>query len=979
MDSNSTTPGISLTPSADVQQKSRSRAGTLPSSFIHGSSPAGFNQSHSPLNAIGNSEPLGIPYMDSFTLGIPASSPPLEKEGMDIPGSNGSTRRMRSGSLFSTNSIWNDDALQHSPSQGNGPSLLDNSSVHSGSNSNGGSFFSPALGPQQYQGTVPQSFSAMHGYPPQSTLSAGAQTNRNRSYTTTGAVPVSAGMPSMASQATPLHVVDPSGQSRLSTSPFHGSLSQSNDMNVLLDNLMASMNTMHNRNRAQTFSGAPAEADAVLLKQLILAQNYLIQQEQQQEQARNQILAQQPVLQDDIDFSDFRITTNFDNPNLGPTNFLLFDNLPNFIDSIKLWSILSNSLGTRAKGSIKSLKVTTTKSSKLALVECCSVEIAMTLKANFNHLELVPGITLYAAFALVLDKSPTEQNVAKTNNSKTSPNSKGRRTESPTKSLPIDLVNIQLSLLSSVALIAPYDIDMNKVRSMIQSAIRYPNENYKANFGPLPEPIPLRQFDSPKLRELRKSLETCEKELSRPEDKREMSDADLDELAISMLDELPELCYDYLGNTVIQKLFAVIKSPAIKLIMVHEIAPYLTQLGIHKNGTWAIQKIINLCDKDYNQMNVIAESLKPYSLKMFNDQFGNYVLQGCIKFGSPFNDFIIETILDNFLEISNGRFGARCIRTMLELCGKDNAISREQVALVASLIVEYANDLIVNPNGSLLLTWFLDTFNGFDKSPDLRYKLVTDKVISNLGEFCTHKLANLTVLKILSNRSDPELSQRILNRIFGAYDINNENGVPTDLLEHLLAEGLENNAGPLFLYKIVSNPPLMSPGNDIWNDNYHQYVVSMIRRILLEINIVNVQPYRKLMDEVGLASNRLNRSGSTGGRKQKRGHRGSHGASGNLNPHYGMPTSGQYANPYIGQVPAPYNAPMSGQIPLPYGYNGVAPQNGGLQGGPDASQYQDAAVMQQLEQLSLSSAALGYNSNPGTPGVMQLNKRTLFF
>ena len=103
--------------------------------------------------------------MDSFTLGIPASSPPLEKGGMDIPGSNGSTRRMRSGSLFSTNSIWNDDALQHSPSQGNGPSLLDNSSVHSGSNSNGGSFFSPALGPQQYQGTVPQSFSAMHGYP----------------------------------------------------------------------------------------------------------------------------------------------------------------------------------------------------------------------------------------------------------------------------------------------------------------------------------------------------------------------------------------------------------------------------------------------------------------------------------------------------------------------------------------------------------------------------------------------------------------------------------------------------------------------------------------------------------------------------------------------------------------------------------------------------------------------------------------------
>ena len=34
---------------------------------------------------------------------------------------------------------------------------------------------------------------------------------------------------------------------------------------------------------------------------------------------------------------------------------------------------------------------------------------------------------------------------------------------------------------------------------------------------------------------------------------------------------------------------------------------------------------------------------------------------------------------------------------------------------------------------------------------------------------------------------------------------------------------------------------------------------------------------------------------------------------------------------------------------------------------------QELAVMQQLEQLSLSSAALGYNSNPSTPTVQQRN------
>lgn len=927
--------------------------------------PSSFNLTQSPLHAIDNSEPLGIPYTDTLTLGLPASSPPSESGGIDIPGSNGSTRRMRSGSLFSSNSIWNDDNLQLSPSQGNGTLLLDNSSIHSGSNSNGGSFFSPALGPQQFQTTVPTPFSAVHAYPPQANINPAAQANRNRSYTTTSAVPVNSAM--SIAQANQLQVVDPSGHVRLSTSPFRGGLTQPNDMNFFLDNLMVSMNTMHSRNRAQTYSGAPVDQE--IHKQPVTAPAYPMQQDLLHEQSRAPVGAQhQPVLQDDVDLSELHITTNFDNPNLGPTSFLLVDNLPNFIDSVKLWSIFNNSLGTRSRGSIRSLKVATLESSKLALVECSSVEIAMTLKASFNHFELVPGVILYTAFALVVNHIPLSE--APKSSQKTSPGLKSKRSVSPTKLPPVDLNSILLSLINLVSLIAPYDINMNKISSMLHCAMRYPLEQYKDNFGPLPEAIPLRQFDSPKLRELRKMLEICEKEMSKPAEKRETSEADLEELAVSMLDELPELCYDYLGNTVIQKLFTVVTSPVIRLTMVREIAPYLTQLGIHKNGTWAIQKIINLCDKDYNQMQVIADSLKPYSLKMFNDQFGNYVLQACIKFGSPFNDFIIETILNNFLEISSGRFGARCIRTMLELAAKEGAVSREQVSLVASLIVVFSDDLIVNSNGSLLLAWFLDTFNGFDKVPDHRYKIITDKVIDRLPEYCTHKLANLTVLKILNNRVDPEQAQRILDRIFGPFHGTNDAIEPTPLLEYLLSEAVENNAGPLFLYKIVSNPAILSPGNDSWNNSYQQHVLNMIRRALLDINVMNVQLYRKLMDEVGLTNNRLGRSSSSGARKPKKGHRSSHGASGNPRPHLGdmQPMHGMAMSQYN-----PYLAMQYGVADPAHGYRYLATEGENVEAPP-----LDSVVMQQLEQLSLSSAALGYNSNPGTPGVVQL-KRTLFF
>ena len=75
------------------------------------------------------------------------------------------------------------------------------------------------------------------------------------------------------------------------------------------------------------------------------------------------------------------------------------------------------------------------------------------------------------------------------------------------------------------------------------------------------------------------------------------------------------------------------------------------------------------------------------------------MIQGCIKFGSPFNDFVFEAMLDNFLEISVGRFGARCIRTILESCHDSSStspVTNEQVLLVAGLIIEFANELAVN-------------------------------------------------------------------------------------------------------------------------------------------------------------------------------------------------------------------------------------------------------------------------------------------
>jgi protein JSN1 len=48
---------------------------------------------------------------------------------------------------------------------------------------------------------------------------------------------------------------------------------------------------------------------------------------------------------------------------------------------------------------------------------------------------------------------------------------------------------------------------------------------------------------------------------------------------------------DYIGNTVVQRLFELCDDN-VKTTMLAYIAPHLAAIGIHKNGTWAAQKII---------------------------------------------------------------------------------------------------------------------------------------------------------------------------------------------------------------------------------------------------------------------------------------------------------------------------------------------------------------------------------------------------
>lgn len=122
---------------------------------------------------------------------------------------------------------------------------------------------------------------------------------------------------------------------------------------------------------------------------------------------------------------------------------------------------------------------------------------------------------------------------------------------------------------------------------------------------------------------------------------------------------------DYIGNTVVQRLFEKCSEDT-KTKMLKRIAPHLAAISIHKNGTWATQKIIDLA-KTTEQIDLIRKHLKPYIPPLLLDQFGNYAVQCCLRLGEPENtQFIFDAMVEKVMSISQGRFGARSMRGILE-------------------------------------------------------------------------------------------------------------------------------------------------------------------------------------------------------------------------------------------------------------------------------------------------------------------------
>ncbi|KAF8160597.1 pumilio/RRM domain-containing protein [Pholiota molesta] len=276
-----------------------------------------------------------------------------------------------------------------------------------------------------------------------------------------------------------------------------------------------------------------------------------------------------------------------------------------------------------------------------------------------------------------------------------------------------------------------------------------------------------RRWDAAKLRELR----------------------NIDQIAADFMDsEIVDLASDWLGNTVgVQKLFEKCSSGP-RVAMLERICPHLAMIGIHKNGTWAAQKIIE-CVTSPDEVALIAQNLRAYAPPLLLDQFGNYVIQCCLRFGPPANEFIFDAIVDRMWEH--------------EGLPRSPHITINQQRRIATAIILNSIPLATNPNGALLLTWLLDT-SGFPS----RYNLLAPRFTPHLSHLCTHKRCSIPRRSCL-----------------------------TDVL------GDQVN-GVAVVHKILTSPFI--------DHNAKQIYVEATKRVLIELKVIATQAYRRLIEEVGL-------------------------------------------------------------------------------------------------------------------------------
>ncbi|KAI9354075.1 armadillo-type protein [Zopfochytrium polystomum] len=409
-------------------------------------------------------------------------------------------------------------------------------------------------------------------------------------------------------------------------------------------------------------------------------------------------------------------------------------------------------------------------------------------------------------------------------------------------------------------------------------------ESYAPTLLPLPEPNPNRRVDQNRLREMRKRLE------GHPSAK------DVETYFQEVFADTVDLC------TVLQKIIE--KGTDTHLLhLLEAVAPHMATIGVHKNGTWVVQKMIDSA-KTPAQMAVVVSAIRPFTPPLLLDQFGNYVVQCCLRLGTQRNQFIFDAMHTKCWDIAQGRFGARAMRACLE----SQHTTKRQQKHVAISIVQNSVLLVTNPNGALLITWLLDS-----SSLPGRYRVLAPKLAPIVPSLCTHKLASATILKLINQRVELDARDVIIKELFFRDDLP---------LREVLSDSVH---GVTVIQKILATGCLST--------DERVFLADRVRSVLPRVDVKETQAgYKRLLDELSvIPSNVVFGPYINGGGLDGRDPNSNDEAVSPLTPQARSPLDkdgypvGGFTTPVF--YPSPHNSPQPGSVAARVGGVGVALQN----------------------------------------------------
>jgi protein JSN1 len=178
----------------------------------------------------------------------------------------------------------------------------------------------------------------------------------------------------------------------------------------------------------------------------------------------------------------------------------------------------------------------------------------------------------------------------------------------------------------------------------------------------------------------------------------------------------------------------------------------------------------------------------------------------------------------------------------MRACLESHHASKDQQRMLAAAIALHSVQLATNANGALLLTWFLDTCT-FPQ----RRTVLSPQLVPYLVHLCTHKVAYLTVLKVINQKAEAEARDTILTALFFT--------ASDQVLEAILSD---HACGATLIFKVLTTP--------FFDETMRSQVVETVKSVLVRIKAQPGQGYKRLMDEVGLSTRNSNTGGGGGAR-----------------------------------------------------------------------------------------------------------------